>query len=287
MSNLAEQLPELPPPGIYYNVPAIVYHSWPAVNSTLLKNYVDNPSTCREPIGGGDDIAVGSGIHAYSLQGEKGLLAECIIAPSSCAGRSKAAIEEKELLVSMNPGKTVLPPFYGTPAPGLPLMDVLMGVDKSLRNHFKVGGILSNSEKEVSLLWIDEEAGVPCKARLDIWAKDRVIWDLKKAREIKRFRWQIKDLHYELQAGHYFNGAVALGLDPIAFGFIPVEATPPYQVACGYLEEGKLEQGRYEAKRLIGLVKQSQMFNVWPNYPIPEHINSLHDITPDDLIEVW
>lgn len=301
MSNLAENIDDLfgsapppikvklvvcPPPGIYYDVPAVVYHSWPAISSSFLKSYVENPSTSREPFKPGDDANVGSGIHAYSLQGEKGLLTECLVAPSSCAGKSAAALKEKDELIKANPDKTILPPFYGSPAPGLPVMDVLRGVDNSLQTHPKIGPVLKNSQKEVSLIWIDEDSGCICKARLDIW-DGRIIWDLKKARSISGFPWQMKDLHYDIQAGFYTEGAIACGLPVVAFGFIPCEAFPPYQVQCGYLDPDKLEAARGEARRLVGLVKESHMNDYWPNFPPPVHIMSWGELTPDDLVQIY
>ena len=283
-TTVTTQEPKLLEPGIYYNLPATEYHALPYISSTLLKRYAANPATARVPYKPGDDANVGTGIHSYSLQGLAGLDAECIFGPAF--GKGKADLAEKAELIKANPTKTVLPTFYGSPAPGLPIMDVLRGVDASLRAHPKVGPILEKPQKEVSLVWIDEDSGCTCKARLDVW-DGKIIWDLKKCKAISGFQWQIKDLRYDIQAGFYYEGAIACGLPAIAFGFIPCEAYPPYQVACGYVEPEKLEAARWNAKRLVGLVKQSKLTGYWPNFPIPEHIFDLNDIQPDDLMMVW
>jgi hypothetical protein len=277
---------ECPPPGVYYDIPAHVYHSWAAVSSTLLKGYAELPSTARIPYDPKDDANVGSGLHAYCLQGQAGLDAECHFGPKF--GKSEADKKARAALQAEHPSKTVLPAFYGSPAPGEPIMDILQGVDKSLQAHLKIGPVLRGSRKEVSLVWIDEDSACLCKARLDIWeAAEQTIWDLKKCRSISGFQWQIKDLFYGVQAGHYFNGAIACGLPAVAFGFIPCEAFPPYQVACGYVDPEKLDRERVNARRIIGLVKQSQLTGNWPNFPIPDHIFNLNDITPDDLVQVY
>jgi hypothetical protein len=274
----------LPPPGIYYDIPAHIYHRWPAISSTLLKAYATLPSTARMPYIPGDDANMGSGIHAYSLQGQSGLDSECVFLPSSCEGKSAKAMAEREEYRQANIGKALLPPVYGTQKTGT--MEILQGVDDSLHAHPKVGPVLRESKKEVSLIWIDEDSELTCKARLDIW-DGSIPWDLKKCRSIAGFPWQFKDLRYDIQAGHYMNGAIACGLAAVGFGFIPIEAFPPYQVAWGYRDPEKLEIDRYEARRLIGLVKQSTLSGNWPNFPIPQHIFNLDDIQPDDTAQVY
>lgn len=271
-------------PGIYYNMPAAGYHSIPAISSTLLKAYAKLPSTCRTPFVPGDDANMGSGIHAYSLEGRAGFDQQCFILPTECEGKSKAAQTTREMQDGANPGKVLLPPVYG--ADKIPAMDVLRGVDESLNAHPKIGPVLRDSQKEVSVIWIDEDSGCLCKARFDIW-DGSILWDLKKCRTIDGFQWQIKDLGYLLQAGHYINGAIACGLPAVAFGFVPCEAFPPYQVACGYVDPEKLEMERVNARRVIGLVKQSQISGNWPNFKVPAHIFNLNDIVPDDLVQVY
>ena len=278
------QLVECPAPGIYYDVPAAVYHSWPAISSTLLKAYAKLPSTARIPYVPGDDANTGSGIHAFSLQGPVGLAEECFILPSICEGKSQAAIKAREEYATCYPGKALLPPVYGPEK--VPIMDVLQGVDDSLNAHPKIGPILKESRKEVSVVWIDIDTDCICKARLDIW-DGSIIWDIKKCRSIDSFQWQIKDLFYGIQAGHYINGAIACGLPAVAFGFVPCEAFPPYQVTCGYLDPDKLAVEQNNARRIIGLVKQSQLTGNWPNFKVPEHIYNLDDIQPDDLVQIY
>lgn len=279
---------ECPKPGIYHGIPAHEYHAWPAISSTFIKGYAALPSTARTPYVPGDDANVGSGIHAFTLQGEKGLQEECVILSPECEGSSKAAKAAREQVAADNPHKALLPHRYGPGAADTKplIMDVLKGVDESFRNHPKTGPILAAAQTEVSLVWTDDETGLLCKSRMDVW-DNGVIWDVKKCRSIEGFKWQLRDLFYELQAGWYFNGAVACGLDPVAFGFLPCEAFAPYRVGCGYLDPEKLTAARYECKRLLGLIKESTLTDNWPNYRIPAHIFHLEDIQPDDLMEVW
>jgi hypothetical protein len=279
-----------PEQGVYHNVPPEIYHRWDAISSTLLKKYEKNPATARLPFMPSDDVNVGSGIHAYVLQGVAGLNNECFILPMDCEGTSKAAKESRQVCLSMNYGKTPLPPRYGVGAAEnkVPMMDVLTGVNTSFRSHPKTSTILALAGKrvEVSLVWTDIQSGCACKARLDVW-DGQIIWDIKKTRDLDRFQWQIKELNYEIQAGFYFEGAIQCGLNPVAFGFLPCEAVEPYRVGCGYLDPDKLEAARVNSLRLVGLVKESHETGNWPNYKPPVHITSWAQINPDDLVEVY
>lgn len=279
---------ECPPPGIYRSIPAHVYHQWPAVSSTLLKGYAALPSTAHIPYEAQDDANVGQGIHSFTLQGKEVFDAECFILPPECEGKSKKALEERAHYAAMHPSKALLPHRYGPGAAETkpPVMDVIMGVDTSYRTHPKTRQLFDGAETEVSLVWIDPDSGCICKARIDL-LKPPFFFDLKKTRKFDGFQWQIRDLFYGVQLGHYMNGCIANGINIVSAGFLPCEAVAPYRVGCGYREPDKLDADRTEAARLVGLVKQSQMSGYWPNFQIPPHIFNLNDIQPDDLVTIY
>ena len=278
-----------PAPGIYYDIPAPIYHSWDAISSTLLKNYASNPSSALALFTPSDDVNVGSGIHAYSLQGYVGLYNECAIMPVECEGVSKAAKEAREVFSAMNPGKALLPPRYGGTAENkLPMMEILQRVDIALKSHPKVAEILDGAQFEVSLVWVDVQSGCVCKARLDILAKNNIIYDLKKTKKIGGLKWDLDGgFNYRLQAAHYLNGAEACGLDPVAFGFIPCEAFSPFNVKVIYSDPDKTALAQEQVVRLIGLVKESKEEDYWPNIQPPVGLESWENLAPDDLVEVW
>lgn len=277
---------ECPGPGIHYDVPAHIYHQWGCVSSTLIKNFAKRPSTCRDKFIPSDDVNVGSGIHCYTLMGPENLETECIIGPAF--GKGKSDVAARQELIDTNPDKSILPPMYGSPAPGLPIMDVLSGVDSELRKHPKIGKVLDNSEKEVSLVWVDPGSGVLCKARLDIWeGKELTIWDIKKCKSITSLKYEMDSgYRYRLQSAHYLNGATLCGLNPVAFGFIACEAFPPFECRPFYSDPDKTVAAQEEVCRLIGLIKQSISMDYWPNFPPPPNIYDWNDLTPDDTIEI-
>ena len=279
---------ECPEPGVYYDVPAWEYHQWAAVSSTLLKGYATLPSTAKIPYEPADDAGVGSAIHAFTLQGQKALEEECFILPAECEGTSARAKALRAEYKELHRFKALVPHRYGTgPAESKrPIMEILKGVDTSFNTHLKTKEILANAKREVSLVWIDDLSGCLCKARIDA-LEDVFFWDIKKTQSIDKFTWQIKQLHYGVQLGHYLNGCIANGLPIVGAGFMPCEATGTYRVGCGLRESERLAADRTEAQRLVCLVKQSVMSGYWPNDRIPPHIWDLSQITSNDLVDIY
>jgi hypothetical protein len=284
--------------GIYRGIPANEYHKWDALSATRLKSYAANPSTCKEPYIPGDDANMGSGQHAYTLQGQENFDKECLILPPEAEGKSAKAEKIKAEWSVLNPDIVLLPPVFG-PAK-VPCMDAIKGVDAALRDHPTIAPILSDCETELSLVWIDQATGLKMKCRLDIWQqKQRAIFDLKKSKKIDSFYYQIRERFYYVQAGVYFWGATVCGLDPVAFGFIPFEPVPPYRVECGYVaylpsdyEEEydhlrKINECVENAQRLTALYKESTERDYWPNFPVPDLIWTWDELTPEILTKFY
>lgn len=278
---------QCPPQGVYENIPAAQYHAWDAISSTFIKRFASNPFTSRDAFVASDDVNVGSGVHSYVLEGITGLYRDCAIMPPECDGTSKAAREARALFAVHNPGKTPLPPFYGSGGSKLPIMDVLNGVDRSLKTHPTASTILAESKKEVSLVWRDDTLnGCFCKARVDV-LHGSVLFDLKKVRKISGLQYEMdKGFRYRLQAAHYMNAAEALGLKPIAFGFIACEAFYPFEVKVFYSDPEKTEQAQHDVKNTISLMLQSKENGYWPNLSPPVGLDKWENLNPDDLIDL-
>lgn len=271
-------------PGIYQDVPAEQYHKLDYVSATYLKRFRENPAGALLPFESTEDMLVGQAIHAYSLEGPAAFYNRFAVMFASELNKNttvykglKAEFEEK------NAGKIVLPAYYKK----TPTIDVLKGVDAALKTHPMASVILKQGFRELTLIWDDEETGLRCKARVDHEPGKRVLADLKKTADVNRFRNQIVDLSYDVQAGWYVQGARACGLDPDTFVFIAVEAEPPYAVKCGYLLPEWLAWAETEARRLLHLVKECRETQCFPAYQIPGHLCSLSQLTPHDLMEEW
>jgi hypothetical protein len=162
--------------------------------------------------------------------------------------------------------------------------DVAYGADKSLREHPTSRVMLNRGCNELSIVWIDEETGLTCKARLDDYYES-VASDLKSCSKIEWIHRDIYKLKYNIQFGHYTNGLLACGLSVNYFACVAVQTSDTFPVRCGYLNPDKLIEAQHEAKRLLGLIKESRERDYWPNFAPPPHIYSWDQMTASDLLE--
>lgn len=165
-------------------------------------------------------------------------------------------------------------------------LDIAQDVDKSLRSHPVAKQILNRGCNELSLVWIDPGTGLKCKARLDDYYEG-VPSDLKTSNDITWFHRDIYKMNYHLQAGHYSNGLIANGLPVDYFCFLAAQTSKPFPVRTGFINPEKLQYARLEVERLLVLIKECKERNHWPNFKIPQHIMSLDQLTPSDLLEEW
>ena len=281
MGEAARKITELEP-GIYYDIPASDYHALPYISSTFLKKFRDNPASALIETEVTEDMLVGQAVHSFSLEGLDAFNREFVVMFSSDLNKNTNEYKrQKGEFELANMGKTILPALYKK----VPMMEVLKGVDASLREHPVTGLFLKQGMQEVTLIWDDEETGLRCKARLDWSPGKRMLVDLKKCADVAKFRNQIVSMNYDVQGGWYTYGAIACGMDPDTFVFAAVEAEPPYAVKCGYLSPEWLAWAQDEAKRLLRLVAECRHLNRFPNYEIPPHICSLEQMCSHDLLE--
>lgn len=271
-------------PGIYHDLPATEYHALPYLSSTWLKRFRACPASALAPMEETDSMRIGRAVHSYLLEGPEAFDAEFAVLFESDLNKNstayKAAKAEWELA---NQGRTILPAKID----GVGTLSALRAIRASIDAHPMASLLLRGGRQEVSLVWEDEATGERCKARLDHNPGHGAIVDLKTCSDVSRFRNQVHDLGYPIQAAHYMEGANVHGLDIDTFVFVAVEPSEPYSVVCGYLAPSWLEWARLETKRLVGLAAECRRENTFPNYKIPSHVYHLSDIQPADLLAQW
>ena len=272
--------------GVHTDIPAEDYHKLPYIGSTQIKAFADNPRKSLTPIVETPDMQVGSAIHVYCLEGEETFHSRYAVEPEWGLNKNSNAYKEKSSAFedecrSLN--KIILPASYKK----TPLLTMLRGVKDSLHEHPFAKNLFKEGNEELTLIWDDQDSGERCKARLDWFPSKLTIVDLKKTADVLRFKYQMRDLHYSLQGGHYSNGANACGMPVDTFMFVYVEAEHPYPVGVGYINPPALEYYQHEARRYIKLISQCKKLNIWPNYKLPEGCSDIQGIAPRELLEVW
>lgn len=144
---------------------------------------------------------------------------------------------------------------------------------------------------EVSILWDDEQHGIPRRARLDwlhnaIPGQPRMIVDLKTAasadpRELGRVAHKFG---YHAQADWYREALRAVtGETNVAFVHVTVEKDAPYLVSATQLDEEALALGRAMNDRAIRLWKECRDADRWPGFPTQIQTVSLPPWAARDL----
>lgn len=138
----------------------------------------------------------------------------------------------------------------------------------SVRAHPVAAGLLVGGDREVTFRWQDEETGLACKARADLYLRGEYLMDLKSCRDASHegFARAVASYHYDLQQAHYLNGIQSAG-DTIRWMiFLAVESESPY-VAQPYILDAAAEQ-RGWALRQKAIKRQAECLttNQWPGY---------------------
>jgi len=190
-----------------------VYHQGRAVSSSMLKAFASE-STPQEiyhryvkidaPSRDTKAFIFGRAFHKICLE-KKNFFDDFVIFPGKRrAGKAYDEFKEK------NPGKDII---TGD------IYDEIRRLRDALYKVPEVNSLLKGGIAESSVIWIDEDTGVKCKARAD-YIKGNVIIDLKTCANASRhaFNQDMIKYHYYIQAGHYMEG-----FDKDNFAFIVID----------------------------------------------------------------
>lgn len=146
----------------------------------------------------------------------------------------------------------------------------VLAVRDAIHNH-KYAKQLLVGDAEQSAWWTDEDTGVLCKGRFDLIGKRTgTLVDLKSTRDASpaSFTRSIYNFGYYIQAAHYVNGAMTLGVDVEHYAIIAVEKEPPYGVAIYRIRDDAIIAGQDELKPLLEQYAECKETGEWPCYPM-------------------
>jgi hypothetical protein len=272
--------------GIFYDLPAHVYHGAPGFSNSMLKN-MEPPARLpvylaekREPTAA---QIIGTLVHARVLEPDKPLPKivvppETYPAPADCS-----AVKQKKA----QPGDPL--PWHGSAnyckawnqnnrAAGNIILtqtefDCVNGCVASIAKNPRCKEIFARGKSEVSLFRNFNYGGtVLRKARFDWLPLGNALVDVKTTQDAspEAFAKEILNYRYHVQAAYYldiFNDSRAESEPPKeCFIFVAVEKHPPYLTAVYNLEIKAIGQGR--KLYIDGLVKYIDCAsrNEWPGY---------------------
>lgn len=184
--------------------------------------------------------------------------------------QSKEAKEKKKAWHADLPQGTIVVPSKW--------VDPLTRMANKILAHPRARKLLEEGVRETTMFWNDTDTGELCKMRPDfVTAKGDMI-DLKTAKDARdhKFRKQIENYRYDLQAAHYLAGARATGVcRSDSFTFLVIEKDPPYEIAiypAGASVLGVGDQWRTKAmKTFVECTKSGRWPGYNPNARVIEH----------------
>lgn len=139
---------------------------------------------------------------------------------------------------------------------------------ESVREHPVAAGLLVGGDREVTFRWRDEETGVACKARADLYLGGEYLMDLKSCRDASHdgFARAVTTYQYSVQQAHYVSGIKACGDNIRWFLFLCVETDFPY-VCQPYILDARAEELGFNL-RTKAIKRQAECLRTgrWPGY---------------------
>lgn len=261
---------EAPAPGIYPGVDFETYSRWDAVNHSRLRHFDKTPQHARwemlHPEESSKYQALGHAIHAALLEPE-----------SFAAGYVVAPDVDRRTTV----GKAAWAEFLRSSAGAAHITEEEMAAVKGIRENVAKHATISEALygkgiSELSIVWIDPETGLKCKARIDRLAaigSYPFIVDVKTTHKPASLHaWQTAVQQYRLhqQAAHYLAGLQVLRPleDGYArkFAWVVCETEPPYAVRIFEAEDAALEIGRDEVAAHLRAYADCVERGSWPSW---------------------
>lgn len=252
--------------GLYYGVPFERYMQIPAVSSSFLRAMRRSPAHALVARDETDALWFGNIVDDLIFNpGAENKYVPC----PKVDGRTKAGKLAKDAQQIMaNNGMVPLDINDWQQA-----QQIVAAIRRS-----KMASVLLDGERQVTVIWRDEDTGVWCKARPDVWKRS---WgatvDLKTTENAAPWPFQrsVREYGYVHQQSFYLDGLRACGEEAFRASIVAVEKSAPFAVATYELDAIDLHDAREDNKRLLETYAECQRTGNWPAYADEIQILSL------------
>jgi hypothetical protein len=148
-------------------------------------------------------------------------------------------------------------------------LDSALGMRDAVLREPIVEDVLRGAKNETSIFWRDEQTGILCKARPDIW-NHPIVADLKTTLEAGYRSFQATAFRegYFLQAAMLYEACKSQGLPFDEFIFLCVEKKKPYSTGIYRLDDEALQYGLDLFHNLLARFARCEEKQEWPAYGI-------------------
>lgn len=246
-------------PGIYQGIPNESYHAGPGISKSGLQTIYDR-SPAHYKFGVRKETKAfdfGEGCHLAILQPD--LFESSVVrGPDDRRGNKwkdaeeAARIDKKLLLTSGD-------------------YDSVLCIRDAVHADAWINSIITGGEREIeaSGYWIDEETGVLCRCRPDLYRADiGLVLDVKSTQSAHpdAFAKSVSNYGYHAQEAFYSDGWSTLGRDVNAFAFLAWEKEEPFAYAVYELPPSIVDEGRAMMRKALNTYAECAKADHWPSY---------------------
>jgi exodeoxyribonuclease VIII len=241
------------------------YRAITACNWSALKHLTRTPAHYQEaiqnPLPQTTAMLVGSAFHALVLE-PVFFPARYAVAPAGIDRRTKAGKEAFAEFEASATDKTILTADQD---------NTVRQMAAAVSRHPTASRLLSMcGQRELSIAWTDEETGIPCKCRIDAYAKTNgLVIDLKTSDDasLAAFSRTCAKYGYHAQSAFYLDGLLNAGAYSSKFIFVVAEKSAPYAVAVYLADKDMIDAGRLKYQECLRLHAECSAADNWPGYP--------------------
>ena len=268
---------DCPKPGIYPDIPDLVYFGWDAVNnsslSPALRSMAHYHAALDRPRKATWAMEFGRFVHTVVLEPEL-LAARYVVTPDLVAElegdykNPKASKEYKERLAAFHEihvdREVIEADWY----------ERAVEMIRAVKSCPKASGYLrGDGESETSIVWNDELTGLRCKARIDKRVSEGLLADLKTTADASKFSKSMADYGYARQAAFYTDGMQTLTGQAHRLAFVAVEKEAPFATLSGVVSLAAIEYGRRQYQHILRKICEGRAYDKWPGYEQPSEFD--------------
>lgn len=251
-------------PGVEFNQPFEVYHSVDAIHAGFLEDFLISPAhgvlAVDTPLTMSTNILRGLLTHCRVFEPELYEYRYAFLPPGIKNDKRLKAYKE---FAAANDGREIINNADRA---------AVEGMYTAISYHAAVGPLLlgKSGKSEVSVYAIDDETGLPLKARLDRWLiEDCLIADLKCISFLAKDRTlqsMLLDRGYARKMAFYQHVCELAGYTVEDACLVYVEQSPPHGIKWGRIADVVLKEAMKEVRQTLKDVAKCVEENYWPNY---------------------
>lgn len=265
-------------PGLYHNVPDVEYHQWAAWSKSAMfsgrtmrevHEYLqgkNEPSTGKQRLG---DLVHQRVLESKLIDWDNVVVVTDVVMESTGKSRKLTTDAKPDTWAQAdkdNPGKVVIADGWA---------DQIDAMAEAFKTNREAVALLERAtDREVSVVWEDEQTGLLMKSRLDGAASGLVV-DAKSTSEADPDAWQRRiaiDFYYDVQCTMYLEAAKAAGYGECDFKFIVQHTSPPYAVVVHEPDDAFLKVGRARWRERVAKVALAFVNDEWVGDPEKIHL---------------